>query len=68
MDSPPPKKRRQRECQQYRLEFCFVGPASQYSTLWGSFERRHAGQRIGEEPSREVARLEFGSAITLRQR
>ena len=33
MDSPPPKKRRQRECQQYRLEFCFVGPASQYSTF-----------------------------------
>jgi hypothetical protein len=31
-------------------------------------ERRHARQRIAEEPSRQVARLEIGSAITIRQR
>jgi hypothetical protein len=31
-------------------------------------ERRHVRQRIAEEPGRQVARLEFGSAITIRQR
>ena len=46
----------------------------QYLTSMGSFiassqiERRHARQRIAEEPGRQVARIEFGSAITIRQR
>src|SRR5262245_23508354 len=31
-------------------------------------ERRHTRQRIAEKPSRQVARLELGSAITIRQR
>jgi hypothetical protein len=31
-------------------------------------ERRHTRQRIAEKPSRQIARLEFGSAITIRQR
>ena len=31
-------------------------------------ERRHTRQRIAEKPSRQIARLELGSAITIRQR
>jgi len=31
-------------------------------------ERRHTRQRIAEEPSRQIARLKLGSAITIRQR
>src|SRR5215831_11127008 len=31
-------------------------------------ERRHARQRVAEEPSGQVPRLKFGSAITIRQR
>jgi hypothetical protein len=31
-------------------------------------ERRHTRQRIPEKPSRQIARLELGSAITIRQR
>jgi hypothetical protein len=31
-------------------------------------ERRHTRQRIAEKPSRQIARLEFSSAITMRQR
>ena len=31
-------------------------------------ERRHTRQRIAKKPSRQVARLELGSAITVRQR
>jgi hypothetical protein len=31
-------------------------------------KRRHTRQRIAEKPSRQVARLEFGSTITIRQR
>ena len=31
-------------------------------------ERRHTRQRIAEKPSRQVARLELGSAVTIRQR
>jgi hypothetical protein len=52
----------------------FFGRLSQYSILMGSFiacspiERRHARQRVAEEPSSQVPRLEFGSAITIRQR
>jgi hypothetical protein len=58
---------------QQRLRFLFWR-LSQYLTSMGSFiassqiERRHARQRIAEEPGRQVARLEFGSAITIRQR
>jgi hypothetical protein len=31
-------------------------------------ERRHTRQRIAEKPGRQIARLELGSAITIRQR
>jgi hypothetical protein len=31
-------------------------------------ECRHTRQRIAEKPSRQVARLELGSAVTIRQR
>jgi hypothetical protein len=31
-------------------------------------ERRHTWQRIAEKPSRQIARLDVGSAITIRQR
>src|SRR5262249_50977135 len=50
------------------------GRLSQYLILMGLFiatppiERRHTRQRIAEKPSRQVARLELGSAITIRQR
>jgi hypothetical protein len=45
-----------------------------YLILMGSviapppIERRHTWQRIAEKPSRQVARLELGSAIAIRQR
>ena len=51
-----------------------LGRLSQYLILMGLFiasssiERRHTRQRIAEKPSRQVARLELGSAITIRQR
>src|SRR5215475_10315206 len=51
-----------------------LGRLSQYLLLVGFFiasppiERRHTRQRIAEKPSRQVARLELGSAITIRQR
>src|SRR5262245_60816571 len=57
-----------------RLGFSCFGRLSQYLILMGSFiasppiERRHTRQRIAEKPSRQVARLELGSAITIRQR
>ena len=47
---------------------------SEYLILMGLFiasspiERRHTRQRIAEKPSRQVARLELGSAVTIRQR
>src|SRR5215467_10849337 len=50
-----------------------LGRLSQYLILMGLFiasspiERRHTRQRIAEKPSRQVARLELGSAITIRQ-
>jgi len=31
-------------------------------------ERRHTRQRIAEKPGRQIARLELGSAVTIRQR
>jgi hypothetical protein len=51
-----------------------LGRLSQYLILMGLFiasspiECRHTRQRIAEKPSRQVARLELGSAITIRQR
>ena len=51
-----------------------LGRLSQYLILMGLFiasspiERRHTRQRIAEKPSRQVARLELSSAITIRQR
>src|SRR5262249_21904185 len=54
--------------------FSFLGRLSQDLILNGSFivsppiERRHTRQRIAEKPRRQVARLELGSAITIRQR
>jgi len=51
-----------------------LGGLSQYLILVGLFiasppiERRHTRQRIAEKPSRKVARLKLGSAITIRQR
>src|SRR6516165_1637386 len=51
-----------------------LGRLSQYLILMGLFiasspiERRHTRQRIAEKPSRQVARLELGSTITIRQR
>src|SRR5262249_13090676 len=51
-----------------------LGRLSQDLILMGLFiasppiERRHTRQRIAEKPSRQVARLELGSAITIRQR
>jgi hypothetical protein len=30
-------------------------------------ERRHTRQRIAEKPSRQIMRLELGSAVTIRQ-
>src|SRR6516165_996206 len=62
--SGSPQKPRPRRCQR----------RSQYSILMDLFiasspiERRHTRQRIAEKPSRQVVRLEFGSAITIRQR
>jgi hypothetical protein len=50
------------------------GRLSQYLILMGLFiasppiERRHTRQRIAEKPSRQIARLELGSAITIGQR
>ena len=50
------------------------GPAVSIFNFNGLFiasspiERRHTRQRIAEKPSRQVARLELGSAITIRQR
>src|SRR5262249_14816369 len=51
-----------------------LGRLSQYLILMGLFiasspiERRHTRQRIAEKPSRQVARPELGSAITISQR
>jgi hypothetical protein len=51
-----------------------LGRLSQYLILMGLFiasspiECRHTRQRIAEKPSRQVARLELGSPITIRQR
>jgi hypothetical protein len=65
--------RAQRRCPRQRLGFSF-GRLSQYLILMCLFiasspiERRHTRQRIAEKPSRQVARLELGSAITIRQR
>jgi hypothetical protein len=50
-----------------------LGRLSQYFILMGSFiappliERRRARQRIAEKPSRQIMRLELGSAVTIRQ-
>jgi len=74
MGSPRLQKPRPRRCPQQRLSFLFWGRLSQYLILMGSFiasppiERRHTRQRIAEKPSRQIARLELGSAITTRQR
>src|SRR5438105_2989403 len=52
----------------------FLGRLSQYLILVGLFivsppiERRHTRERIAEKPSRQVARLELGSTIAIRQR
>jgi hypothetical protein len=69
----PTSIRAQRRGPRQRLGVSFFGPAvSNY--LQGSvivsspIERRHTRQRIAEKPSRQVARLELGSAITVRQR
>jgi hypothetical protein len=51
-----------------------LGRLSQYLILMGLFiasspiKRRHTRQRIAEKPSRQVARLELGSTIPIRQR
>src|SRR5262249_17433792 len=67
--------RAQRRCPRQRLGvFFFLGSAVSIFNLMSSFivsspiERRHTRQRIGEKPSRQVARLELGSAVTIRQR
>src|SRR4029077_16386083 len=63
-----------RRCPRQRLGFSFLGRLSQYLILVGLFivsppiERRHTRQRIPEKPSRQIARLELGSAITIRER
>jgi hypothetical protein len=52
----------------------FFGSAVSILILMGLFiasspiKRRHTRQRIAEKPSRQVARLELGSTITIRQR
>ena len=61
-------------CPRQRLGFSFLGRLSQDLILVGLFivsppiERRHTRQRIAEKPSRQVARFELRSAITIRQR
>jgi hypothetical protein len=73
MGSPRLQKPRPRRCPQQRLGFLFWADCLNILILMGSFivsppvERRHTRQRIAEKPSRQIARLEFGSAITIRQ-
>src|SRR6516165_1022792 len=60
-------------CPRQRLGFSF-GPAVSIFNFNGLFiasspiERRHTREGIAEKPSRQVARLELSSAITIRQR
>src|SRR5262249_31284349 len=63
----------QRRCPRQRLGvFFWAGGLILISMglfiAFSSIKRRHTRQRIAEKPSRQVARLELGSAVTIRPR
>src|SRR5215831_1590477 len=63
----------QRRCPRQRLGvFFWAGGLILISMglfiAFSPIKRRHTRQRIAEKPSRQVARLELGSTITIRQR